>query len=188
MERRFGYRPSFAFKYGEYVAPGFVGRLGERLIASKSRIRKLSVIEWSLVALFALGLVFPYGTIVYADPQPINAIDTRSTAASPNNGSADYRLSVRDRVRVQVFEWRPSRDEVYSWNALNQIYTVDPAGKISMPLVGVIPAAGYSTEELSTIISRQLMHRLNLATLPDTTVEVTDFRPIFVTGAVERAG
>ena len=57
-----------------------------------------------------------------------------------------------------------------------------------MPLVGVVPAAGYTTEELGTVISRQLMHKLNLATKPDTTVEVTDFRPIYVTGAVEKTG
>lgn len=189
MKRRFGYRPSYAFRRGEHAAPGFVARLRERLNVSRTRYCGLAAVEWGIVALFAVGLVFPVGTIVYADPQADSGMtDAHAAAAKANTLTADYRLGVRDKVRVQVFEWRPSRDEVYSWTALNQIYTVDPAGKISMPLVGVVPAAGYTTEELSTIISRQLMHRLSLATQPDTTVEVTDFRPIYVTGAVERAG
>lgn len=189
MKRRFGYRPSYAFRRGEHAAPGFVARLRERLNVSRTRYCGLAAVEWGIVALFAVGLVFPVGTIVYADPQAdAGMIEAHAAAAKANTSTADYRLGVRDKVRVQVFEWRPSRDEVYSWTALNQIYTVDPAGKISMPLVGVVPAAGYTTEELGTIVSRQLMHRLNLATQPDTTVEVTDFRPIYVTGAVERAG
>lgn len=189
MKRRFGYRPSYAFRRGEHAAPGFVARLRERLNVSRSRYRGLSFIEWGIVALFSVCFVFPVATIVYADPQPDSGMaDAHAAAATANVSTADYRLGVRDRVRVQVFEWRPSRDEVYSWNALNQVYTVDPSGKISMPLVGVVPAAGYTTEELGTIISRQLMHRLHLATQPDTTVEVTDFRPIYVTGAVEKAG
>jgi protein involved in polysaccharide export with SLBB domain len=189
MKRRFGYRPSYAFQRGERAAPGFVARLRERLNVSRPHYSGLSPVEWGIVALFAIGLVFPVGTIVYADPQPdAGMTDAHAAAAASNTSTADYRLGVRDRVRVQVFEWRPSRDEVYSWTALNQIYTVDPSGKISMPLVGVVPAAGYTTEEIGTIISRQLMHRLHLATQPDTTVEVTDFRPIYVMGAVEKAG
>lgn len=189
MKRRFGYRPSYAFRRGEHAAPGLVARLRERLNVSRIRYSGLTAVEWGIVTLFAVGLVFPLGTIVYADPQAdAGMTDAHAAAATANMSTSDYRLGVRDRVRVQVFEWRPSRDEVYSWTALNQIYTVDPAGKVSMPLVGTVPAAGYTTEELGTIISRQLMHRLNLATQPDTTVEVTDFRPIYVTGAVERAG
>jgi protein involved in polysaccharide export with SLBB domain len=189
MKRRLGQRPSYAFPRGDRQAPGLMSRLRQRLngsSAAATRYRSLNRMEWAIIGLFAVGLVCPLGTIVYADPQPESA-----KAAAPGNGpalSTDYRLSVRDRVRVQVFEWRPSRDEVFSWNALNQIYTVDPAGKISMPLVGAVPAAGYTTEELGTIVSRQLMRRLSLATQPDTTVEVTDFRPIYVTGAVERSG
>jgi protein involved in polysaccharide export with SLBB domain len=79
-------------------------------------------------------------------------------------------------------------DEVYTWTALNQVYTVDPAGRISLPLVGSVNAVGYTTGELELMISRQLAKRLKLATLPDTSIEVTEFRPIYVTGAVEKSG
>lgn len=138
---------------------------------------------WVLMSVFGLALVSPPHQMLWA-------ANAEKPSAAPGVGETlpDYRLTVRDRVRVQVLEWRPSRDEVYSWTALNQIYTVDPSGKISMPLVGSISAVGYTTRELGTMISRQLARRLSLATLPDTTVEITDFRPIYITGAVERTG
>ncbi|WP_423414333.1 polysaccharide biosynthesis/export family protein [Hyphomicrobium sp. B1] len=169
MRRRFGFLPSNASR-------------SFKLWASMP-------VACSFAALIALGTVIPNDTTAAADQQRDGALsDVIAQRGVASNPMADYRLGVRDRVRVQVFEWRPSRDEVYSWNALNQVYTVDPAGKISMPLVGVVNAAGYTTEELGMIISRQLMHRLGLATQPDTTVEVTDFRPIYITGAVEKSG
>lgn len=133
------------------------------------------------LSLLALALFFPTN-VVQAEPSD-DATNAHASATLP-----EYRLNVRDRLRIQVFEWRPSRDEVFTWTALNQIYTVDPAGKISLPLVGSVKAVGYTTSELETIVSRQLAKRLHLAALPDTSIEVTDFRPIYVTGAVEKSG
>jgi protein involved in polysaccharide export with SLBB domain len=133
------------------------------------------------LSLLGLALFFPT-SMVQAEPSD-GTTNAHSSATLP-----EYRLNVRDRLRIQVFEWRPSRDEVFTWTALNQIYTIDPAGKISLPLVGSVSAVGYTTNELETIVSRQLAKRLHLAALPDTSIEVTDFRPIYVTGAVEKSG
>lgn len=128
-----------------------------------------------------VGLAVSCSASAYGVPASKVQSDTSTTMP-------EYRLNVRDRVRVQVFEWRPSRDEIYSWTALNQIYTIDPAGKIYLPFAGAVSAVGYTAPELGTMISRQLAERLKLATLPNATVEVTDFHPIYVTGAVEKAG
>jgi len=146
------------------------------------RMRLLDATKQALsLSLLGLALFFP-----------TSMVQAETSADTPNAHSSatlpEYRLNVRDRLRLQVFEWRPSRDEVFTWTALNQIYTVDPAGKISLPLVGSINAVGYTTSELETIVSRELAKRLHLAALPDTSIEVTDFRPIYVTGAVEKSG
>jgi protein involved in polysaccharide export with SLBB domain len=110
-------------------------------------------------------------------------------AAAATNGLGDeYRLGVSDKVRIQVFEWRPARDELFTWKALNQIYTVDPTGSLSLPLIGQLKAAGYTPAELGTLISHMLAKRLNLGAVPHATVEVSEFRPIFITGHVERSG
>jgi polysaccharide export outer membrane protein/exopolysaccharide production protein ExoF len=99
-----------------------------------------------------------------------------------------YRLGVSDKLRIQVFEWRPARDELFTWTALNQVYSIDTAGTLSLPLLGQVKAAGYTTTELATLISHKLAKRLNLGAVPHATVEVTEFRPIFVTGHVEKSG
>ena len=99
-----------------------------------------------------------------------------------------YKIVEGDKLRVQVFEWRPARDELFTWTALNQIYTVDTGGMLSLPLLGQVKAVGYTTTELATLISHKLAKRLNLGAVPHATVEVTEFRPIFITGHVEKSG
>ena len=59
---------------------------------------------------------------------------------------------------------------------------------VTLPLIGQVSAAGYTTEELGVLISRKLAKRLDLAALPDATVEVAEYRPIFVMGHVDKAG
>lgn len=125
--------------------------------------------------------------------QPMATVRAETDAGVANRDSVGqpgdvYRLGIGDKVRVQVFEWRPARDELFTWTALNQIYSIDPVGALFLPLIGQVPAAGYTTSELATLISHRLAKRLNLGATPDATVEVTQFRPIFVTGHVEKAG
>ncbi len=150
--------------------------LASRLVAVSSGLSRLVPI-----AILGLGLVC----------QPTNVLRAGSDPKAQTNDLIptlpNYRLNIRDKIRVQVFEWRPSRDELYSWTALNQIYAIDPAGTISVPLIGQIHASGYTTSELATLISRRLAKRLELAVLPDTSIEVVEFRPIYVTGHVEKA-
>lgn len=111
------------------------------------------------------------GTLNYAGPKP-----------------GDYRLGPRDKVRVRVFEWRPSRDEIYAWEALNAEYSIGVGGQIALPLIGEIPANGKTTAELSADISVLLQQRLGTVTAPDTTVEVIEHRPFYITGDVTTPG
>jgi polysaccharide export outer membrane protein/exopolysaccharide production protein ExoF len=111
-----------------------------------------------------------------------------ASASDSGNGPADYRLGAQDKVRIRVFEWRPAKDEVFEWSALNAEYTVGPSGKLSLPLVGELSAEGASTADLANIISERLMERMGLAARPDTSVEVTQFRPFYVIGYVDKPG
>jgi protein involved in polysaccharide export with SLBB domain len=129
------------------------------------------------------------GMCLALQPAPTLANDAQKPETAEVGGMNDaYRLGMSDKLRIQVFEWRPARDELFTWTALSQVYTVDPAGMLSLPLLGQIKAVGYTTNELATLISHKLAKRLNLGAVPHATVEVTEFRPIFVTGHVERAG
>lgn len=100
----------------------------------------------------------------------------------------DYILGPQDKVRIRVFEWRASRDEVFEWAALNAEYTVGAGGKLSLPLLGEIRAGGKSPSELSSAIGSALKRRIGLAEPPDISVEVVQFRPFYISGDVERPG
>src|SRR5690606_15837118 len=100
-------------------------------------------------------------------PAPTIASEPQK-AGTTGAGTADdaYRLGISDKLRVQVFEWRPARDELFTWTALNQVYTVDTGGMLSLPLLGQVKAVGYTTTELATLISHKLAKRLNLGAVP----------------------
>ena len=59
-------------------------------------------------------------------------------------------------MRIKVFEWRPSKDEMFEWAAFNSEYTVGATGKLSLPLIGDVPAAGMSTADLAQSIAERL--------------------------------
>lgn len=101
---------------------------------------------------------------------------------------SDYKLGALDKIRVKVFEWRPSRDEVFEWSALNAEYTIGASGKLSLPLIGDILAAGLSTADLAKAIGDRLKDRMGLVASPDASIEIVQFRPFYITGQVEKPG
>jgi exopolysaccharide production protein ExoF len=99
-----------------------------------------------------------------------------------------YRLGVQDKLRIKVIEWRAGKGEYQEWTALGAEYTVNAAGKIALPLVGEIPAEGKTTEEVAESISEGLQKRAGLINRLDASVEVVQYRPIYLLGNVERPG
>jgi len=102
--------------------------------------------------------------------------------------SSDYRLGVQDKLRIKVFEWRPSKDEMFEWAAFNSEYTVGATGKLSLPVVGEVPAVGLSTADLAQSIGERFKERMGLAANPDITIEIVHFRPFYVVGQVDKPG
>ena len=87
-----------------------------------------------------------------------------------------YRLDSSDELRVIVF----GQDD------LNTTYTVDQAGYISMPLIGSVAARGLTLRQLENVITKRLKN--GFLRDPDVSVEVANYRPIFVMGEVSNAG
>ena len=90
--------------------------------------------------------------------------------------SGPYRLDSGDAVRVTVFE-QPT---------LSNTYSVDQSGFIAMPLIGQVSARGRSTVQLQSAIRTKLAARYLRD--PNITVEVSEYRPFFIYGAVKAAG
>lgn len=110
-------------------------------------------------------------------------------AAGPAFAQEDnYRLGTQDKVRLRVFEWRAPIDKFFEWEALNGEFLVGQAGNISVPLIGEIPAAGLTTSELAETIGQQMIQQIGLSFPPKVAVEVSEYRPFYIVGAVTTPG
>ena len=104
----------------------------------------------------------------------------RSAAAAnaeANATAADYRLVPGDKLRI----------EVYKDPQISQTLQIRPDGKITLPLVGDVAAAGRTPVALRDSITTSLKEYI---TNPVVTVIVVEFEPqsVSVMGEVERPG
>ena len=100
----------------------------------------------------------------------------------------EYKFGVADQIQIRVFDLRSSTGEAYQWPAYNSEYTIDSAGRISLPLIGSIDAQGLTSIELQKKISAQLQAKVGLAQQPSTTVQVIKYRPFYIVGSVQNPG
>ncbi|RJG46401.1 sugar ABC transporter substrate-binding protein [Mesorhizobium sp. DCY119] len=102
--------------------------------------------------------------------------------------SADYQLGTMDKLRIRVVEWRTAEGAVRDWSSISGDYTVGPSGNISLPFIGEMPASGKTTTDISTAIGEELQQKFGLLDKPDASVELAEFRPVFLSGDVETPG
>ena len=88
----------------------------------------------------------------------------------------DYRLGAGDKVRVITF----------GEEALTGEFFVGGSGKISLPLIGEVQAAGSTVPDLQTEIERTL--KQGYLREPRVSVEVLNYRPFYILGEVTRPG
>lgn len=125
-----------------------------------------------LLAAAAAQAQTPVGTSGAAPAPPLPRPATAAAATTP-----DYRLMSGDKLRI----------EVYKDAQLSQSLQIRPDGKITLPLVGDVPAAGRTSVELRDAIAKSLQEYM---TDPTVTVIVTETTPqvIYVTGEVTKPG
>ena len=99
-------------------------------------------------------------------------------AGAPGASASEYKIGAQDRLRIKVYEWPALTDEV----------VVSSEGFISLPIAGSIKAAGNSTSELAAAVANALQQRAGLPELPFASVEVSQFRPFYILGEVQRPG
>ncbi|AYC99967.1 polysaccharide biosynthesis/export family protein [Neorhizobium sp. NCHU2750] len=102
--------------------------------------------------------------------------------------ASTYLLGPMDVLKIRVFEWRPSAGVAYEWVPLTGEFTVSASGTLSLPIVGTIPVAGKTPEEVGDIIGDQLQQQIGLQKKPNASIEISSYRPFFVTGAVATPG
>ena len=87
-----------------------------------------------------------------------------------------YLLDAGDQVRVTVFDQ----------GDLSNSYNVDQSGYISFPLVGAVAARGRTVQQLEGDIAQKL--RNGFLRDPDVSVEVANYRTLFIMGEVGSSG
>ena len=104
-------------------------------------------------------------------------VGTSGMSAATPSTAADYRLVAGDKLRI----------EVYKDAQLSQSLQIRPDGKITLPLVGDVAAAGRTSVELRDAIGGALKDYI---TNPVVTVIVTETTPqvVYVTGEVNKPG
>ncbi|HRO02964.1 MAG TPA: polysaccharide biosynthesis/export family protein [Terricaulis sp.] len=88
---------------------------------------------------------------------------------------AEYRLGSGDELRVTV----------YGEAELTGQFRVGSQGTIAYPLVGDVPAAGLTVGEFTTSLQQALLAYIRA---PNVSVQVTNYRPFYILGEVQRPG
>ena len=115
-----------------------------------------------------------------ADASKPKASTTSAATASPAVVSAtdpDYKIGPQDVLRIDV--WKE--------NEISRITPVRPDGRISLPLLNDVQAAGLTPTQLAGVIADGLKKYI---TNPQVTVGVTEInsRRVYVTGEVTKPG
>jgi polysaccharide export outer membrane protein len=108
---------------------------------------------------------------------PTNTHGGGSRRGGPVPGrDPDYKLGANDRLRITVFG-QPT---------LTSEYTLDGNGVLAFPLIGNIPAAGMTTEQLQQAIAMKL--EPDYLVNPSVSAEVVTRRPFYIIGEVQKPG
>jgi polysaccharide export outer membrane protein len=126
----------------------------------------------ALVAM-ALLLALPNGAGAQSPEAPPGAqVDMNAAVA----GLADYRLGPADKLRVIVF----------GEDSLSGEFSVSPAGRIALPLIGEINASGRTVPEIKQEVEARF--RNGYIKNPRVSIEVILYRPFYIYGEVNKPG
>jgi polysaccharide biosynthesis/export protein len=112
-----------------------------------------------------------------ASSSPVWASDDKKLPPQPPATNGDYHLGAGDKLRI----------EVYKDTQLSQSVQIRPDGKITLPLIGDLEAAGGTPLELRDTIAKRLKEYVNNPVVTVIVVEATA-AIAYVTGEVNHPG
>lgn len=115
-------------------------------------------------------------------PAATTAQTTPPTAATTNaavsGASTDgYILGINDRLRILVF----------GEESLSGEFLVDSTGRVAMPFIGEVQAAGLSRRAFEELLEKRMSDEQILLD-PRVSVDLLNFRPFYILGEVARPG
>jgi polysaccharide export outer membrane protein len=91
-------------------------------------------------------------------------------------------------MAIAVVQWNPSKGEYQRWDALGGTFVVSPDGTIGLPVIGRLQVDDKSSAEVAARIAAELRDRAGLLSTPEVTVEIAEYPPIYIVGAVTTPG
>lgn len=95
----------------------------------------------------------------------------------PTVAAQEYRLAPGDELRVFV----------YGLDAINNTYSVNDSGQLSLPLIEGVPADGKTVPELEQAIAARLVEK-QIVQRPNVNVQPVKMRPFYILGEVKAPG
>lgn len=138
-----------------------------KIVRAAAKPKRMRIASVSAGLALSLAMAFAHGTTARAD---------------------DYRLDALDKLRIRVVEWQTAEGAVRDWSPISGDYSVGASGEISLPLVGQLPVAGKTTAEVAAEIGERMQTQFALRDLPSASVELAQYRPIYVAGEVQSPG
>jgi protein involved in polysaccharide export with SLBB domain len=129
-----------------------------------------------IIYLIACLVAIATGAALAGEPAPRPqqiATATTPTSAQTDNG---YRLGTGDKIRVIV----------YGEDDLSGEFQVDGSGTVRLPLIGQVNAAGRTVRDFEGDVTAKLAD--GYLRSPRVSVEVTNYRPFFILGEVNKPG
>jgi len=117
-----------------------------------------------------LGLILLTAGSLVAQENP------EETAPIPDANDTAYILDAGDRVKISVFNQEDLSGE----------YTLDGQGRFSMPLIGMVEAAGSTPAELEELLVSKF--KPDYLVNPRIFIQVMNYRPYYLMGEVNSTG
>ena len=117
-----------------------------------------------------LGLILLTAGSLVAQENP------EETAPIPDANDTAYILDAGDRVKISVFNQEDLSGE----------YTLDGQGRFSMPLIGMVEAAGRTPAELEELLVSKF--KPDYLVNPRIFIQVMNYRPYYLMGEVNSTG
>jgi polysaccharide export outer membrane protein len=97
--------------------------------------------------------------------------------ALPAPAKGAYRLGPGDQLTLRI----------YNQPQLSGSFAIDDSGMIDIPLLGLVPAAGKTTDDLAATIAVMLQNK-QLILNPSVAAEITTYRDFYILGEVNTPG
>ncbi len=118
----------------------------------------------------------------------ITSVACVAAVAPVNANDAAYLLNPHDEIILRALRWNPETSNFQPWDGISGDYALDPQGRLSLPLVGILDVEGMSIEAASDLISDQLQLETGSADRVEIGLEVSGHQPVYVLGDVRAPG